>query len=160
MSLLIISETGFLWKSHREGYLEILFAKFVEPLNISDDDCIWYSRLSTSLINGQGLSVDNKDEYNEMISKLRRSKILRRIFSVISPEPLGIKRLSNDNHSIHARVETAFPSPSVIGKSTIDFLVCHIINYFWSVFLQMVPDRARQIAKDNNTLAIKLYVFR
>ena len=110
--------------------MEISFAEFVEPLDISDDDCIWWSRSSSSLINGQGLSVDDKDEYNGMISKLRKSKIPRRIFLVISPEPLGIGHLSNDNHFIHARVETATPSPSVVGKSTTDFLVRHIINYF------------------------------
>ena len=159
MFLLVISETGFSWKSHGEGYLEILFAEFVEPLDISDNDRNWWSRSSSSLINGQGLSVNDEDEYNGMISKLRRSKIPWRIFLVISPEPLGIERLSNDNHSIHAQVETAPPSPSVVGKSTTDFLVHHIINYFWSVFLQVVTDRARRIAKDNDTLAIKLYVF-
>ena len=52
MSLLVISETGFSWKPHGEGYLEMSFAEFVEPLDISDDDRIWWSRSSSSLING------------------------------------------------------------------------------------------------------------
>lgn len=52
MSLLVISETGFSWKPYREGYLEILFAEFVEPFDISDDNCIWWSRLLSSFING------------------------------------------------------------------------------------------------------------
>ncbi|MCJ1345425.1 hypothetical protein MMC31_003632 [Peltigera leucophlebia] len=122
MSLLIISETRFSWKPHGEDYLEMSFAEFVEPLDISDANRIWWSRSSSSLINGQDLSVDDKDEYNGMISKLRRSKIPQHIFLVISPKLLGIGRLSNDNHSIHARVETAPPSPSVVEKFTTDFL--------------------------------------
>ena len=40
MSLLVISETGFSWKPHGEGYLEMSFAEFVEPLDISDDNRI------------------------------------------------------------------------------------------------------------------------
>lgn len=40
MFLLVILETGFSWKPHGKGYLKMLFAEFVKPLDISDDDCI------------------------------------------------------------------------------------------------------------------------
>lgn len=81
--MLVITKRGFIWKPYREKYLKISFEDFVECFDTADDDRIWWSILSSSLTNGSGLEIDNKDAYNIMISKVRVQRVPYQVYLIL-----------------------------------------------------------------------------
>lgn len=95
MSLVVALKRGFLIKHHGERYLEMSFEDFVEGFDISEDDCIWWSSLISSLTNGFGLPVDDKNGFQTMILKLRLQQLPQQVFLMLSHSPI-----SANNHQV------------------------------------------------------------
>lgn len=74
MSLLNVLKYGLLIKLYKKNYFEMSFKDFVKEVNMSDDNYIQWSSVPSSLINGFGLQVNNKDKFDIMILKLRLQK--------------------------------------------------------------------------------------
>lgn len=73
-----------MWRSHGERYLEMSFKDFVEGFDIRYDERIWWLISPSSLMDGIGMEVDNKDVYNVMILKLRTQRSPRRVYLMLS----------------------------------------------------------------------------
>lgn len=84
MSVFVVLERSLLMKPYWESYLKILFKNFVERFDILDNNCIWWLSLTSSLTNGFGFLVNNKDGFNTMILKFRLQKFLQQVLLIFS----------------------------------------------------------------------------
>lgn len=58
-------------KPYKKIHSKISFEDFIEKFDLSNDKCILLSSLSSSFRNAFSLSIDDKDKFYVMISKLK-----------------------------------------------------------------------------------------
>lgn len=71
MSLFVVLECRLSIKPYGKDYLKILFEHFIKKFDISNDNCKQRSGLPSFFINSFTFLINDKNEFDTMILKLR-----------------------------------------------------------------------------------------